>query len=81
MNWSIVVCVVQKWLKNKSKLINNLFKNLLKILVEIVQERFGNVLVDGLVACAWVRAAVIFFSMVERVLVLGERESASMSTT
>ena len=36
---------------------------------------------DGLIACAWVRAAVIFFSMDERVPVLGERESASMSTT
>ena len=34
-----------------------------------------------MLACAWVRAAVIFFSMEERVLVLGERESASMSTT
>lgn len=35
----------------------------------------------GLLACAWVRAAVSFFSTEERVLVLGERESASMSTT
>ena len=34
-----------------------------------------------MLACAWVSAAVIFFSTDERVLVLGERESASMSTT
>ena len=41
----------------------------------------SSVLAAGLLACAWVTAAVIFFSMEERVLVLGERESASMSTT
>lgn len=36
----------------------------------------------GLLACAWTRAAVIFFSTEERVLVfvLGDRESASRST-
>ena len=34
-----------------------------------------------LLDCAWVRAVVIFFSTEGRELVLGERESASMSTT
>jgi hypothetical protein len=44
------------------------------------KSRISRVFPAGLLACAWVRAAVIFFSMEEIVFVLGERESASMST-